>query len=130
MSSKKAQGLPINFIILLIIALIVLVIIVLFATGTLGSLFKSTTEYQESMTVTEQQAARIKCSNWCTEAKAIASSDSAWKNSAYCNGNFTVNETKCWEQPIGVECKKVVKTSDELDITCCDTMREGCECSC
>ena len=113
MESKKAQGLPLNVIIIAIIALLTLTLIVLFATGSIGTLFERTSTFAE-ITESDIAAAQTKCSTDCIRAQGSRDLE-AFKNSAYCgrtvpldlnaDGNITSEELlNCWMDPIFEDC--------------------------
>ena len=90
MLNKKAQGMPMNVIIIAIIVLVVLVILIAFFAGGFGSvvgkvrdLFTGTTSGQSRDIVVQT------CQNLCDTAKSLP--DSAQKISGYCKQSFVVD---------------------------------------
>ncbi len=136
MLNKKAQGMPMNVIIIAIIVLVVLVILIAFFAGGFGSvvgkvrdLFTGTTSGQSRDIVVQT------CQNLCDSGKSLP--ESAQKLSGYCKQSFVVdmdsNPTTLPERVIcgtpateitaGLDkykddIKKVGKASSTLNIDC------------
>jgi len=144
---KKAQGLPLNLIVLAIIALIVLVLVVGFATGSLSKLFGSTHALVSTTSEADIVAAQNTCSQLCLQAARIQT-PAEFKKSSYCtrifkfelngDGNIT-DEPKpngnegglgapcvadgdeyacCRESPISVPCKVETPTGQFTESNC------------
>lgn len=105
---KKAQGLPLNTIVLAVIAIIVLVVVILFATGNLSKLFGSTQTIVSGSTPDEVAAFRIACKQACFQAQQLADTQAEWVTSKYCDTKYKVLdnnvEKHCWDY---VSCTKI-----------------------
>jgi len=150
MAGKKAQGLPLNFIVLAAIAALVLILIIAFTVGGgapfLSRIFKSGT----TAVGDEIETVKTTCTNLCTQAQTI-STTGAWKGTSFCSRTFNVDldkdgklggysstgavlaggdynsarskekNIKCSEAPISVSCSVDISTpSGEIKI-CDDT---------
>src|SRR3989338_4281155 len=91
MSNRKAQGMPMNVIIIAIIVLVVLIILIAFFAGGFSSvvgkvrdLFTGTTSGQSKDVVIQT------CQNLCDTAKVLPAG--AQKSSGYCKQSFLVDD--------------------------------------
>jgi len=115
--SKGGQGLPLNVIVIAAISILVLVLVIMFATGSLGKLFKGTQQLGEAATPEQIATFRIGCEQACFQAQQLADTPEEWEASEYCNRMIKVNETgtivnkHCWEPPVTSEC---IKTTEQF----------------
>ena len=86
MISKKAQGLPLSFIVIAAISALVLILIVTFTIGGFGSFGKQIIGSSAS----DLESTRDICRANCAKLAAITS-DSQWVQSAYCEKTFAVD---------------------------------------
>ena len=111
--NKKAQGLPLSFIVIAAIVLIVLILVVVFTVGGLGSAFRGISA-QQSQDLSSVQAA---CQTACARQQVNPSlTPTQFKSSDYCtkdyaidnNGDGQLNSTEtnynCPGSPISVPC--------------------------
>lgn len=116
---KKAQGLPLNMIVLAVIAIIVLVVVILFATGNLSKLFGSAQTIISGSTPDEVAAFRIACKQACFQAQQLADVQSEWATSKYCDQNYKVLDNKvekhCWDY---VSCTKKFSDNTAPKLNC------------
>ena len=91
--AKKAQGLPLNFIVLAAIAALVLILVIAFTVGGgapfLSKIFKSGT----TAIGDEIETVKTACTNLCAQAQTI-SSTGAWKGTSFCSRTFNVDLDK------------------------------------
>ena len=125
--SKKAQGLPLNFIVLAAIAVLILVLIVAFVVGggggLLGQLFQTGPTPKETIVKN--------CDIACNELQTITST-TQFTVSKYCTKTYAVDvdgsgkieaakgETglKCWGKDIGAGCSVTFRTTAGDTKTC------------
>ena len=100
---RGGQGLPLNVIVLAVVAILTLTLIILFATGSLGKLFKSTKTLEETVTPDQVATFRIGCEQSCFSARQFVNTQSEWTNSAYCNR--MVGTFDCLSPEVGVDCE-------------------------
>ncbi len=89
-TNKKAQGLPLNLIVLAAIAALVLVLVIAFTVGGTGTFFGKiykggTTAVGDDLTVVKST-----CTSACDQAK-LATTEAAYKGSTYCKRTFNVD---------------------------------------
>lgn len=114
---KRAQGLPLNLIVLAIIAALVLVLIIAFTVGGAGSTFSRIFKVGTTTIGDEVDSVRAACRNACNNAELSVQNGQQWVNAEYCkkkinidkngNGKLDVGETdlKCWQDPVIVSCQ-------------------------
>lgn len=138
--NKKAQGLPLSFIVIAAIAALILVIVVAFTIGGLGGLFRQIL----APAPIEVDTVRTACQASCDSLTTI-SSDIAFTGSKYCtktyaidvdgDGKINMNDTadpqeielNCWDSPISVTCSTTYDTAGGATKYC---KVEGDACSC
>ncbi|MEM2873916.1 MAG: hypothetical protein QW063_00450 [Candidatus Nanoarchaeia archaeon] len=141
MSKSRAQGLPLNVIVLAAIAALVLILIVAFTIGGLGGFFKQITT---ASGIEELSTVQTACSSACSRAQVTATTLIQFKNSDYCKKTFTIDlnkngkidagETglKCWTasttvgdvtflDPIGIDCVGQTPAGEQYNKTTCTT---------
>ncbi len=157
MAGKKAQGLPLNFIVLAAIAALVLILIIAFTVGGgapfLSRIFKSGT----TAVGDEIETVKTTCSNLCTQAQTI-STTGAWDGTSFCSRKFNVDmdkdgklggysatgtaggdynaatprqkekNIKCYESPISASCSVDISTPSG-EIKTCISSATGCSCT-
>jgi hypothetical protein len=119
---KKAQGLPLNLIVLAVIAALILVLIIAFTIGGAGSFFSKIFKSGTTAVGDETSVVQDACRADCTRAQQSTSTPQ-WATSSYCrrtanidldgNGNLTATEKglKCWDTPISVTCSTTIGTT-------------------
>jgi hypothetical protein len=119
---KKAQGLPLNMIVLAVIAALILVLVIAFTIGGAGTFFGKIFKGGITAVGDETSVVQDACRADCTRAQQSVSTV-AWKTTSYCrrtssididgNGNITDTEKglNCWESPISVTCSTTIGTS-------------------
>ena len=85
---KRAQGLPLNAIVLAVIAIIVLVLVVIFATGGLSKLFGGITTVGGQ--TSDLGTAQVACQSACNSLK-VGASEAMFKSSSYCTKRYTID---------------------------------------
>ena len=89
--NKKAQGLPMDIVIISIIVIIVLVVVIAFFVGGTGSVMQKIKQIFTGGTAgTELPIAREYCNNYCNNAEQITD-DALKKKSAYCKYSFSLD---------------------------------------
>ena len=129
-----------QFIVVIIIAVIILTLIILFATGTLGKLFGTTTVLGEAATPEDITSYKLECENACYQAKQLSDSTTEWLWSSYCTKTFSnidvnkdeeiTNEEKnlhCWQYPLSVTCYKSITEPNGKSFDCHEG---GADCEC
>jgi len=145
--SKKAQGLPLNFIVLAAIAVLILVLVVAFVVGggggLLGQLFQSGPTAKETIV--------NNCRTDCNKLQVI-SSTTQYTMSSYCSKTYAVdldgngkidNPNKagayersfnCWDPEIGVDCtisfRDMAGTTHNCARTSTNTAETNCDNAC
>ena len=121
MASKKAQGLPLSFIVIAAIVALVLVIVVAFTIGGLGTFFGRIFGGGKAAVGETIDDIRVVCSGLCDQAKQITVT-SQWPSSSYCtrsfnidlNGDGVINGTevgmKCWDAELNSNCAFSITT--------------------
>ncbi len=120
---KKAQGLPLNLIVLAVIAALILVLIIAFTIGGAGSFFSKIFKSGTTAVGDETSVVQDACRADCTRAQQ-STSTLAWKSTSYCrrisnidvNGDGNLSTTgekglKCWDSPISVTCSTTIGTT-------------------
>lgn len=131
--AKKAQGLPLNLIVLAAIAALILVLVIAFTIGGAGTFFKQIFNRGITAVGDDVDGAKTNCQNWCTQAQQLTTT-AAWKASSYCTktANIDVNKDgaikntptqnelklKCKESPISISCSTVIGDTDVSETTC------------
>lgn len=106
---RKAQGLPISTIILLIIAVLVLGILVVWFVGGGGKLWGQISDTGNVLSPEDLQKYKLACQQRCNEAKNIVSTEKDWLYSSYCT--YAPQNKHCWASDIGVPCSVSVKAN-------------------
>ena len=107
--NKRAQGLPLNMIVIAIVALLVLVIVFAYFTGAFGNILKQTSTLQGTVQA-DVTSAQTKCSQYCISAQnANYNNFNDWKTSSdFCQQTFPIegedSEKHCYESPISHSC--------------------------
>ena len=126
---KKAQGLPLNLIVLAVIAALILVLIIAFTIGGAGSFFSKIFKSGTTAVGDETSVVQDACRADCTRAQQ-STSIPQWASSSYCrrtanidiNGNGTLetneNGLKCWSTPLLVTCSTTIGTSSVSEANC------------
>ena len=124
--AKRAQGLPLNLIVLAIIAALVLVLIIAFTVGGAGSVFSKLGKSGTAATGDELSTVREGCRIACANSRPIAVL-SEWKTSPYCaklsnvdlNGDGSLADAeknlKCLNANIGIDCANDAGTRTGVD---------------
>jgi len=123
---KKAQGLPLNLIVLAVMAALILVLVIAFTIGGAGTFFSKIFKGGTTAVGDETSVVQDACRADCTRAQQSVST-LAWKSTSYCrrtsnidvNGNGNITDTtdskekglKCWDSPISVTCSTTIGTS-------------------
>src|SRR3989344_4987580 len=89
--AKRAQGLPLNLIVLAIIAALVLVLIIAFTVGGAGSTFSRIFKVSTSTTGEEIDSVRAACRNACNNAELSITGSSQWATADYCKKRFNLD---------------------------------------
>ncbi len=91
MKNKKAQGMPVNVIIIAVIVLIVLIFLIIFFVGGFGNV-KNRIDALFSGSVTGQSQDLVvqECQNYCESA--LASPEGSRRFSAYCTNSFLIDD--------------------------------------
>lgn len=89
--AKRAQGLPLNLIVLAAIAALILVLIIAFTVGGAGSFFGKI--FQTSTTAVGDQMETVKttCNSLCSQAESSTTSN-AFTSSSYCSRKFNIDQ--------------------------------------
>ncbi|MEK6807426.1 MAG: hypothetical protein AABX75_00190 [Nanoarchaeota archaeon] len=90
MVTKKAQGLPLNLIVLAAIAALVLVLVISFTVGGSGAFFGKIYRGGQTAVGDELTLVKTTCTSACDQAKLTAA-DAAYKTSTYCTRTFNVD---------------------------------------
>ena len=101
--ATKAQGLPMNAIVLAAIAMLVLVVVLGFATGSFNRLFKSV-KTLESVTPEQVSGFKIGCDQACFAEQQLTRNPIDFSKSEYCT-KVLKNATRslnCWD--VGTSC--------------------------
>jgi len=141
---KKAQGLPLETIVIIIMALVLLVVAIGFFTGSFSSLAGSTKALISTTSEADITAAQNTCSQLCLQAARIQT-PAEFKRSSYCtkifkfelnsDGNITdVNKDEsglgakciadgdeyacCRESPLSIPCKVETQTGQLTESSC------------
>ncbi len=132
--NKRAQGLPINLIILAIIAALVLVVVVVFTVGGTSNVFGKISK-SSAVVGGDLEAMRATCKSFCDRIQTV-SSIADWDKSQYCGKKFSIdldnngkienpnaagkNELNldCWDPAINVGCSVEVSFPDGSSKTC------------
>ncbi len=122
MSDKKAQGLPMSFIVIAAISVLILVLIVAFTVGAGGGFLRQLIAPAPSEIETVQTA----CSTACDRISGITS-DTQFRSSDYCKKTFTADINRdskidsateaglyCWDADIGQACSLTTTTGITL----------------
>jgi len=129
MQSKKAQGISVNMVIMVIIALLVLALILAFATGSFSRLTGKLKQTESTTDQSEIVAATTKCTQACQRARNIGIS-TQWTNTEYCDEiDFGDEKIHCWDPPINTWCDVRTKTPQGEDITCNPGTADAATCS-
>ena len=88
MVNKKAQGLPLNLIVLAAVAALVLVLVVAFTVGGTGSFFGKIFRSGTAAAGNEQDVAITACNSLCDQAKSIAGTN-LWTSTGVCTRTFS-----------------------------------------
>jgi len=138
MINKKAQGLPLNLIIIAIIAALVLVLIIAFTIGGFGFSFGKIFQTGQVVVGEDIDIARTACSGYCDSAKNSFTT-TGFKASQYCTKTFNIDKDgdgelnpdagevgiACWEDNILVTCSAVISGQ-----TCTATQVVNSTCYC
>ena len=89
-TGKKAQGLPLNLIVLAAIAALVLVLVIAFTVGGSGTFFGKIYKGGTTAVGDELTVVKSTCTSLCDQAK-LATTDAAYKGSSYCKRTFNVD---------------------------------------
>ncbi len=152
--ATKAQGLPINLIILAIVAALVLVIVVAFTVGGTSNVFGKISK-SSAVVGGDFEAVRATCKSFCDRAQSLSSTDD-WVKSQYCARTFSVdldrdgktgtfdqngvtaaggkyNAAKqleiglnCWDPAISVNCQSEIVYPDGTTKTCIPVAGQAC----
>jgi len=122
MSDKKAQGLPLSFIVIAAISVLILVLIVAFTVGAGGGFLRQLIAPAPA----EIESIQTACSAACDRISGITS-EAQFKSSDYCSKTFTadidrdgkINATSesglhCWDNAIGQSCALTTTTGITL----------------
>ena len=128
MVNKRAQGLPLSFIVIAAIAVLILVIVVAFVIFGLGGSFKGIT----TQTASELETVQVACQTNCNKLQTgTTKTISAFKSSQYCTKTYTIDmngdgeintdtesgtkeiSLKCWDD-IGISCSVTLQNSTVL----------------
>jgi len=109
--NKKAQGLPLEVIVIAAIAVLVLLLIIIFATGSFGGLFAKTNTIVQGTSDEQITVAQSKCARLCTQIQSTSSRE-VLKFSGYCSRTFPIDtnadgtpeQIYCWNNPIFDAC--------------------------
>ena len=134
MNNKKAQGMPMNVIIVAIIVLVVLVILIAFFAGGFGSVTSKVRDlFTGQISGQAKDTALQTCQNLCDVAKSLPAT--AQRSSGYCTNSFVVDHDgntdtapqrmKCGSisrQPILTkeDNNKKIELGSSLDVECPD----------
>ncbi len=121
---KKAQGLPISTIVLIVISLLVLFVIIAFFAGAFGKVGSNVKTASGSSVDSQIATAQAKCAQWCQQAASVTDAIGQ-QNTAYCkkaqwidkNSNGAVEDTGADESGVVTACKNKEGDGDEL--LCC-----------
>ncbi|MFH0868663.1 MAG: hypothetical protein V1839_00375 [archaeon] len=127
MINRKAQGLPLNLIVLAAMAALILVLVVAFTIGGGSNFFSKIFKTGTTSIGDEISVVQAACNNLCEQAKTAATSP-AWTSSAYCTKKYNIDRdgdgklggTKCPTDPLGLNCGLVGKTTKEKGLSCTD----------
>jgi len=130
MFNKRAQGLPLSFIVIAAIAALILVLVIAFTIGGLGGFFRQIMAPAPEELSTVQTACKAAC-----DSLIAISTDKQFRDSAYCKKTYTVDingdgkidpnsETglHCYHPDIGISCTVTTTTGITLSDTdnCCE----------
>src|SRR3989338_5949466 len=91
MSNRKAQGMPMNVIIIAIIVLVVLVILIAFFAGGFSSVVGKVRDLFTGTTTGQSKDVAIQtCQNLCDTAQGLPTGSQ--KTSGYCTSSFVVDD--------------------------------------
>ena len=131
-TNKKAQGLPLNLIVIAVIAALVLVLIIAFTIGGFGFSLGKIFGAGQTIVGEDIDIAKTACSGYCDSAKN-ALTTTGWTISQYCtktfsidtsgDGELTEDETGLTCLDIGVSCSTVISGQ-----TCSVDATRGCYC--
>jgi hypothetical protein len=122
---SRAQGLPLNLIILGIIAALVLSIVVAFTVGGTGSTFNKIGKTGAQIGG-ELESLQASCRTACDSSRLGLTATSQWGSSAYCvkklnldlNGNGLIDSGEtglgCWQSPISTSCTGQVQSAGNV----------------
>lgn len=88
--NKRAQGLPMNLIVIAAIAALVLVLVIAFTIGGFGAFFSKIFGGGQAAVGEEIDVVRTTCAGLCDTAKG-STSITGWTASSYCNRNFDID---------------------------------------
>jgi len=88
--NKRAQGLPLNLIVIAAIAALVLVLVIAFTIGGFGAFFSKIFGGGQAAVGEQMDVVRTTCAGLCDTAKG-SSSTTGWAASGYCNRNFDID---------------------------------------
>lgn len=92
MLNKKAQGMPVNVIIIAIIVLVVLVILIAFFAGGFGSIAGKVKEVFSIAVGMHKDRAINACQDYCANAQSSPAGSAAQRQSSYCKASFLVDD--------------------------------------
>ncbi len=110
MNNKKAQGLPLNLIILAIVAALVLVLILAFTIGGAGSIFGKIFKTGTTAIGEDLETVQATCTDLCTEAEAADEPET----SEFCTKTFNVDldgDDLLADDERGISCESVPEVS-------------------
>lgn len=93
MANKKAQGLPLNLIVLAAIAALILVLIIAFTIGGAGAFFSKIFRGGTTAIGDEIDTVRTTCNSLCSQAQTISSAG-AWDGTSFCTRTFNIDIDK------------------------------------
>jgi len=159
MINRKAQGLPLNLIILAAIAALVLVLVIAFTIGGAGSFFSKIFKIGTSQIGDDISSVRTTCSGLCDQAQTISSS-TAWPATSFCTRKFNIDadgdgklggnkcsgeatgkncglvqtgtkevNLRCGDKPIDTACSVDISTASDSVVTCTYDTVKGCTCA-
>ena len=138
MANKKAQGLPLSFIVIAAIVALVLVIVVAFTIGGLGTFFGRIFGVGITAVGESIEDVRTVCSGLCDQAKQITTTGQ-WESTRYCTRAFNVDldangtidageaNINCWDDEINIGCSFSISTP--TGAVTCNNPDSGVDCS-
>lgn len=118
MYNKKAQGMPMNVIIISIIVLVVLVILIAFFAGGFGSIVSKVRNIFNPVSAQERDLALQTCQSYCDTALTL--SEDLRTSSAYCKSTFMVDhDSDPQTKPVKMSCaSNAAAEGGSLEVAC------------